>query len=222
VTFCACIWPALQISHFFLHYTISVKNKLTILSAKNKFILHFMKMPSLQTKNKRLLAFTLIELLVVISIIAILASLAIPSISGAMGRAQMVPILNNMRELHKFTVIDSSDPYGDKTLGWPGDDGVTWRENMIEHLGGESGGGDAAFEKMLTVQNEENAVIVTNVTTKSPNHNVFLHTNNWSGSTLDADKPLGEKGFVVFRKGGEGAMLTRRQASNEELTGVLP
>ena len=173
--------------------------------------------------RRRVSGFTLIELLVVISIIAILASLAIPGITGAIGRAQMTQVLNNMRQIHLITTQHDLEGIstGDTTLGWPGDEGVTWEANMIESLGGDQNG-QQELDKLRRVQNRENAVIVTNTKATSPNNTIFLHTSNWSGGNLDADAPLGESGFVVFRKGGDGAILNRRQAGNEEITGVMP
>ncbi len=67
--------------------------------------------------------FTLIELLVVISIIGVLAALALPAIAGALTRGQMKQALTNARQLQLSSQQMSLDPTstGDTTIGWPGD-----------------------------------------------------------------------------------------------------
>src|SRR6266568_5397514 len=50
--------------------------------------------------KKNLSAFTLIELLVVIAIIAVLASFAVPAITSALTKGQLVGTVNNARQYY--------------------------------------------------------------------------------------------------------------------------
>lgn len=64
-------------------------------------------------------AFTLVELLVVISIIGLLAGLAIPSISGAMLQGKKADALNQLKQLGLLAVAYSSD----NNWAWPTEGG---------------------------------------------------------------------------------------------------
>lgn len=177
---------------------------------------------------KRSSAFTLIELLVVISIIAILASLALPAITGALARGQMTQTLSNMKQLHLASqqmALDATTT-GDSTLGWPGDIGGSWTAWASNMVGG-SYMTTNDFTKMISAPGVvptnnpqspgKSAVIVYSVGESSEGATVFLSsanfTNTLSGGVkpIATAKPYGDKGYIVFRKAGDGTILQARQ-----------
>jgi len=91
-------------------------------------------------KFHRSKGFTLIELLVVISIIAILASLAVPAVTSAMVKGQLIQTLNNSRQIHLacFSMASDASANSDYTMGWPAD------------ATGTSGGGTAGISSLAT------------------------------------------------------------------------
>ena len=56
------------------------------------------------------------------------------------------------------------------------------------------------------------------------NVTVFITSRNYSyNSPLDAStKPFGDAGFMVMRKGGDGAIFRKTQATDTNLVGSLP
>lgn len=172
--------------------------------------------------HRSLRGFTLIELLVVISIIAILASLAIPAVSNALSRGQMTQTLNNARQLTLATQTMSIDT---TTAG----SGVSWTMGTNSQTLTVSTFSQALIDgKYLTatdlqkiyaapgvVVNNTNftangiAFAIMGTTDSSPSDQPFVITKNWQAGTLTTNAPYGDKGFVVFRKGGDGGTYTR-------------
>jgi prepilin-type N-terminal cleavage/methylation domain-containing protein len=173
---------------------------------------------------RSLRGFTLIELLVVISIIAILASLAIPAISSALVRGQMTQTLNNARQLTIATQTMSMDTTtaGGGTAWTMGSDGQMLTVDTFTQ--------ELMTNKYLTVSDLRKifaapGVIVPTTSSNftaadiafsimetqesSPSDQPFLITKNWENGELTTNAPYGDKGFIVFRKGGDGGTFSR-------------
>ncbi len=187
--------------------------------------------------QKKPSAFTLIELLVVISIIGILAALALPAITSALVKGQMTQTLSNMKQLHlasQQAALDATTT-GDATLlGFPGSNSfAAWASNLVPaYLGTNdfcklvSGAGKITTPGALPGGNT-NAVVSYEVLEESAGDMVMLSTGNWTNYVDPATfatstaKPYGGKGFVVFRRSGDGQVLLPKQSDNTNIIGQV-
>lgn len=197
------------------------------------------------------LAFTLIELLVVISIIAILAALALPAITGALVRGQLTQALSNARQIHfaTFSMANDATTTNDNSIGWPGDlvaptgtmtDSVkSFVQTMVANdylKGGDlkifAAGEVPAYTQASTTGtdvsdfdgNKYCAFRIFKVSGQDDSGAIFLTTRNYKYNTelTSGTTPFGDKGFVVFHKGGDGTTYRKAQATKPSIVGRLP
>ena len=188
--------------------------------------------------NKTSSAFTLIELLVVIAIIAILAALAVPALTSALAKAQMSGTMNNARQLYlaQFQMSNDGAATGDASLGWPGDiaaapttlqlycgilvdKGYLKLGDVTKLLSAPGANCTATMAggppAVLTLTGPS-ALKVFKVKDADPAITIFAESSNYVYDTaiLPGAVPYGTKGFIVMRKGGDGAVYKDRQATD--------
>jgi len=193
---------------------------------------------TLRKQRERVSAFTLMELVVVIAVIAILAGLAAAALASALARAQMNGTMNNARQLYlaQFQMSNDGANTGDANMVWPGDyvPTLTLLQNYVNKVvrTGYIRGGDVtkllsapgASLKLTVAAGPPESVTFTGGTAalkvhplhdKDPSNTVFCTTRNYVYDTtiVGGAVPYGTKGFVVIRKGGDGAVFKPGQAT---------
>jgi len=185
--------------------------------------------------------FTLIELLVVIAIIAVLASFAVPAITSALTKGQLVGSLNNVRQyyLAGYQMALDGNTNADATYNWPGDynPAVNTLSDYSSRLVTNNYLKVGDLSKLLSGPGaictiaSSSTDATTGVTTVglggTPGLKVYRIKDGDSANCIfgvsanytyntalpAATSPFGDKGFVVMRKGGDALSLRKNNAT---------
>lgn len=156
-------------------------------------------------------AFTLIELLVVISIIAVLASLALPAVTGALIKGQINQTTSNYRQLYILTQSASLDNVSGGGVGaFPGDlsNSITaWSNALVPAYCSSN-----SFASLGAVKGRGSNTLVWFVKSADEPNTIFLSTAGIAGTsnnmTLAATGPYQNKGGAFVTVGGSAIMIT--------------
>ena len=191
-------------------------------------------------KRKTSSAFTLIELLVVIAIIAVLASFAVPAITSALTKGQLVGTVNNARQyyLAGYQMSLDGNTNADVNYQWPGDyttPAITtlsaYSSKLVTNQYLKTGdlakllSGPGAIVGATSVTDATTGVVTVTLT-GTPGlkvyelkdgdsaNTIFAVSNNYIYNTAltATTSPFGDKGFVVIRKGGDCLSLRKNNA----------
>jgi prepilin-type N-terminal cleavage/methylation domain-containing protein len=168
-------------------------------------------MKHIKTLRSKLAAFTLIELLVVISIIAVLASLALPAVTGALVKGQITQTMSNYRQLYITSQSASLDQTsaGASNTGFPGEAGsiANWSNALVPaYLSAQ------AFQNLMQVKGNSANTTVWDGNPSSNSSAVILTTANISGTASNATvnnvAPYNLKGGAAVNASGQAMSIT--------------
>jgi len=163
------------------------------------------------TKLKnRFAAFTLIELLVVISIIAVLASLALPAITGALVKGQITQTTSNYRQLYILTQSANLDSQGAGGAGaFPGDlttgsvSPSAWQASLVSNYCSKP-----TFSNLVSVKGLPGNTTIWGAGSTNDSSTVFLSTLNITATGVGGGLPYALKGGSVVTLGGSAISVT--------------
>ena len=187
--------------------------------------------------NKSSSAFTLIVLLAVIAIIAILAAFAVPTLTKALNKAQMVGTMNNARQLYlsQFSMANDGAATGDADSAYVGDylPVLTTVQQFVNKLVGKGYLQPGDVGKLLSAPSAGctatdagttppsvtlagiSALKIHPVQDADPSTTIFLYqarTTLWHRACGGGRYPTATKGFIVMHKGGDGVVFRAGQA----------
>jgi prepilin-type N-terminal cleavage/methylation domain-containing protein len=166
-------------------------------------------MKHLKNISRKIAAFTLIELLVVISIIAILASLALPAITSALVKGQIAQTTSNYRQLYILTQSASLDNQqaGTTNAGFPGDLGGSvsaWYNGLTNGYASAT-----TVSNLLSVKGlGTNMSTVQLVGSQSAPIDIFICTANLTNTGVTSNAPYQTKGAALVTVGGSAISIT--------------
>jgi prepilin-type N-terminal cleavage/methylation domain-containing protein len=192
-------------------------------------------------KTKTSSAFTLIELLVVIAIIAVLAAFAVPAITSALTKGQLVGSINNARQFYLagYQMALDGNTNADVNYNWPGDYNApaittlsAYSSKLVTNQYLKTGdvgkllSGPGAIVGATSATDPSTGVVTVTLSGTLPGlkvyeihdgdsaNTIFAVSANYTYNTAlpAATSPFGDKGFVVMRKGGDALSLRKNNA----------